>query len=85
MTIITTVKTHYGGRRNFWEFLLKCAGAMEKIYGWHDMKNPGGSNSPIPIGAVFQPHLILKQKSRRPLLNVYFGMILRFAGLSYKI
>jgi len=24
-------KKHYGGRRNFWEFLLKCAGAMEKI------------------------------------------------------
>jgi len=24
-------KKHYGGRRNLWEFLLKCAGAMEKI------------------------------------------------------
>lgn len=34
MTIITTVKSIMVGdgiSGNFWEFLLKCAGAMEKI------------------------------------------------------
>ena len=55
MTIITTVKSIMVGDGIYGKFLLKCAGAMEKNYGWHDMKNPGGSNSPIPIGAVFSP------------------------------
>nr|DAF49888.1 MAG TPA: hypothetical protein [Myoviridae sp. ctHMa1] len=64
-------------------FAKVCRG-NGKNYGWHDMKNPGGSNLQFPSG-LFSAPFNFETKNRRSLLNVYFWMILRFAGLSYKI
>ena len=80
MTIITTVKSIMVGDGIF----AKVCRGNGKNYGWHDMKNPGGSNLQFPSG-LFSAPFNFETKNRRPLLNVYFGMILRFAGLSYKI
>ena len=83
MTIITTVKSIMVGDGIYGNFAKVCRG-NGKNYGWHDMKNPGGSNLQFPSG-LFSAPFNFETKNRRSLLNVYFWMILRFAGLSYKI
>ena len=71
-------KKHYGGRRNFWEFLLKCAGAMEKITAGMTWRIREGQISNSHRGC-FQPHLILKQKidahSWTSILGWYWGLL----------